>query len=320
LLGGENTSVGAGISHIWLLNADTVGGTEQIFVSKDGDYTLIVSSSVGCSASDAVTVILDNIPPQAEKITVEGARCFGDKNGVITIDSVTSSHPPTLFSLDGSTFSPNPIFTGLAPGNYTVTLLDVNGCESTTPTLTINEPAELIISLGADIEAALGDSVYLKALTSVPAASLDTILWKPLLDSTAAGKDFQRFLPLQSWKVSATATDTNGCVARDEVLVKIDRARHVYIPNVFNPASAQQSVLQVYGGQDVAEVEAFRIYDRWGELLFEAKNFQPNDAANGWSGRQNGKDVAPGVYVYYAVVRFIDGEEEIFTGDVTVFR
>jgi hypothetical protein len=320
LLGGENTSVGAGISHIWLLNADTVGGTEQIFVSEDGNYTLIVSSSVGCSASDAVTVILDNIPPQAEIISVKGVQCFGDKNGVITIDSVTSTHPPTLFALNGGTFSPNPIFTGLAPGNYTVTLLDANGCESATPALTVNEPAELIISLGADVEAALGDSVYLKALTSVPATALDTILWKPLLDSTAAGKDFQHFLPLHSWKVSVTATDTNGCVARDEVLVKIDRARHVYIPNIFNPESAQQSVLQVYGGQDVAEVEVFRIYDRWGELLFEATNFQPNDPSNGWSGKQNGKNVAPGVYVFYAVVRFLDGEQEIFSGDVTVFR
>ena len=67
-------------------------------------------------------------------------------------------------------------------------------------------------------------------------------------------------------------------------------------------------------------VESFRVYDRWGEEMFVAAEFQPHDSSRGWDGRFKGQEVAPGVYVYYAVVRFIDGESVVFRGDVTVFR
>jgi hypothetical protein len=267
-----------------------------------------------------VTVILDNNPPVVQAIAVQDIRCYGEGNGVISIDSASTSHPPLLYSLNGGAFSVNPVFTGLEAGVYTVTLMDANGCESGTPPIVVKEPAELKVELGPDVEAALGDSVYLRALTTVDVAALDTILWKPLLDSVRAGSEYQQFLPLQSWKVSVTVTDTNGCEARDELLVRVDRRRNVYIPNVFDPASSQNSVFQVFGGKDVAEIESFRVYDRWGGLVFEALGFQPNDPTQGWDGLHRGKAAAPGVYVYYATVRFIDGQQEIFTGDVTVFR
>lgn len=320
LLGGANTTTGPGIFYQWLANGDTIGATEQIFVSTAGTYTLIVSNAAGCSDSDEAIVDLDNETPQADLVTVRNVRCYGEANGVISIDSFSTNHPPLLYSLNGGAFVSNPVFTGLQPDVYIVTMQDANGCESATPPITINEPPELIIELGADVEAALGDSVYLSVLSSVPVAALDTVLWSPLLDSAARGKEYQRFLPLQSWKVNVMVTDTNGCEARDEILVRVDRTRHVYIPNIFDPQSAQNGVFQVYGGQDVAAVKIFRIYDRWGEQVFEALDFQPNDPTQGWNGKQRGKDAMPGVYVYYAVVRFIDGQEEILTGDVTVFR
>jgi len=320
LLGSTNTSNGTGIQYVWQLNSDTIGSTEQVFVSIPGDYTLIVSNSAGCIATDAVNVILDNEPSTAEIITVRNVRCYGEKNGTIVIDSVNAKHPPVLYALNGGAFGSIPLFTGLESGTYTLTLLDANGCEWTSAPITISEPPELKIELGGEVQAALGDSVYLKALVTVPLAALDTILWKPLLDTVSAGQDFQRFLPLQSWQVDVTVTDSSGCVAKDEVLVRVDRRRHVYIPNIFNPESTQEPVLQVYGGKDVAEVEMFRIYDRWGEQMFEALDFQPNSPEHGWAGRHRGKTVSPGVYVYYAMVRFIDGEREIFKGDVTVYR
>ncbi|HRI58603.1 MAG TPA: gliding motility-associated C-terminal domain-containing protein, partial [Saprospiraceae bacterium] len=320
LLGGSGTSVAQGIVYEWLLNGDTVGATEQIFVSIPGNYILVVSNPLGCSTSDQVTVVLDNDPPQAEHISVKNIRCYGEENGAVSVDSVSTNHPPLLYALNDGPFSSNAVFTGLTSGVYTIKVMDANGCESTTPPVVIQEPVELKVELGADVEAALGDSVYLTALTTVDADALDTILWQPLLDSASAGTAFQHFLPMQSWKMNVMVTDSNGCEARDELLVRVDRTRHVYIPNVFNPSSAENAVFQVYGGQDVAEVEEFRIYDRWGELVFEDVHFQPDDPAHGWAGLQDGKEVTPGVYVYYVVVRFIDGQQEIFTGDVTVFR
>lgn len=63
-----------------------------------------------------------------------------------------------------------------------------------------------------------------------------------------------------------------------------------------------------------------QIFDRWGELVFENKNFAPNAPQFGWRGKAKGKFVNPGVYVYVVEVEYIDGGTEIFSGDVTVIR
>lgn len=320
LLGGPNTSSGPGTTYDWQANGVSVGNTAQLFTAAPGTYTLTVSTAAGCSATDAATVILDNEPPSVEKISVKNIRCFGEKNGSISVDSFQTTHPPVLFSLNGGPFSTQPVFPNLESGSYVLTLTDANGCEWSSQPILVSEPPQLFIDLGPEVEAALGDSVYLKVLTSVPADALDTIAWKPLLDTAAAGRDYQRFFPLQSWKVHVTVVDSSGCVAVDEVLVKVSRTRHVFIPNIINPNSAENAVATVFGGRDVAEVEAFRVFDRWGEMVFETLHFQPNDPSAGWDGTYENKPVSPGVYVYYARVKFIDGETEIFKGDVTVFR
>ena len=67
-------------------------------------------------------------------------------------------------------------------------------------------------------------------------------------------------------------------------------------------------------------MRSMQIYDRWGELLFENLNFLPNDEFFGWEGRAKGEDVNPGVYVYVIEVEYINGETEVFAGDVTVIR
>jgi hypothetical protein len=76
----------------------------------------------------------------------------------------------------------------------------------------------------------------------------------------------------------------------------------------------------VYGGRDVELVELFQIFDRWGELVFEQRNFLHNDDSFAWNGRVKGQTANPGVFTYYAKVRFIDGETVLFTGDVTLVR
>ena len=45
-------------------------------------------------------------------------------------------------------------------------------------------------------------------------------------------------------------------------------------------------------------VKRFAVYNRYGQQLFEAKNFIPNDKSFGWNGKLNGFDQPPGSYVY----------------------
>ncbi len=64
-----------------------------------------------------------------------------------------------------------------------------------------------------------------------------------------------------------------------------------------------------------------RVYDRWGNMMFDKKDFPANEPALGWQGTLNGNFVVPGVYVYYIEIQ-IDGKTGIdqYSGDITVTR
>ncbi|MFM8487314.1 MAG: gliding motility-associated C-terminal domain-containing protein, partial [Bacteroidota bacterium] len=72
--------------------------------------------------------------------------------------------------------------------------------------------------------------------------------------------------------------------------------------------------------KQIMQVDQFQVYDRWGEMVFSASNFQPNDPAYGWDGVHGGKTMQPGVFVYYIEIRLIDGRKLLLKGDVTIVR
>ena len=58
------------------------------------------------------------------------------------------------------------------------------------------------------------------------------------------------------------------------------------------------------------------VFNRWGEVMFERKNFQPNDEHFGWNGEYKGQLQNTGVFIYTAEIEFIDGTAKVFKGDV----
>ena len=73
-------------------------------------------------------------------------------------------------------------------------------------------------------------------------------------------------------------------------------------------------------GSNILKVNDFRVYDRWGSLLYHAENFAPNDPDVGWDGRFRGSRALTGVYVYTLSLTLITGQVEAFEGDVSLMR
>lgn len=315
-LGGTGTTVG---NYQWIFNGDTIGTSPQLLAKEGGTYTLLVTSAEGCTDTDFVIVTVDGEVPIATGTSIRNVRCNGEENGAVIITGVQSTHQPVLYSLDGVSFSTNPVFSGLPAGNYVITLQDANGCENSTDTLMVTEPQALTVSLGPDLKLQLSDSAHVTLQASIPTDQLN-IVWKPLLDSAAAGLPYQNFFPLQSWQLQVMVTDSSGCLGEDRIIIQVEKPYQVYIPNVFKPDGDINPVLYIFAGIDVESIESFQIFDRWGEAIMEHRNFQPNDPNFGWDGNYKGEKVTPGVFVYAAVVRFIDGERVLFKGDVTVVR
>ncbi len=319
-LGGPGTTTGNGIQYSWTSAGVEIDTFAQLTSGQAGAYTLLVTNAFGCTQTDLVTITVDNDIPNAGILRVADITCNGEHNGVILLDSIQSNHPPVLFSLNGGPYSADHSFQGLAAGTYTVSLIDNNGCTWSTTPLTVTEPPLVTVDLGTELVVTFGDSVFLQANANVPLSALASLQWSPVLDSLRANTFTQRFLPFTSRYVNLSLVDSFGCEAMARVLVRVQRPEQVYIPNIFHPGSDLNDRLTVFGGPGVAEIESFRIFDRWGDQLFEGLSLSPSDQSLGWDGTARGEVVLPGVYVYVAVVRFIDGQTEVYRGDVTVFR
>ena len=132
----------------------------------------------------------------------------------------------------------------------------------------------------------------------------------------------QQAQPLTSGTYQVTVTDVlSECVASDEVFISIRNDREIFVPNVFSPnGDGQNDMLTVFGGADIQEIIAFKIFDRRGSLVYEAATFSPNDMSNSWQGDFNGQPLSPAVFIYWTEVLFIDGHREVYKGDVALMR
>ncbi len=96
----------------------------------------------------------------------------------------------------------------------------------------------------------------------------------------------------------------------------------LYIPNVFSPNGDGINDRFFISG-DASQIESihtFRIFDRWGEVLYEALSISPNDESKGWDGYYQNQGLNPGVFTYVAEVEYVDGVVEVVTGDFTLVK
>ncbi len=131
--------------------------------------------------------------------------------------------------------------------------------------------------------------------------------------------------PVATNSVTATyivvVTSAFGCNASDSVTVRVhcDKSQ-IFMPNSFTPNGDGQNDTYYPRGKGVMIVKSFRIYNRWGQLLFERSNFQVNDAANAWDGSYMGGDPRPDVFVWVVDAVCETGEPINLKGDVTIIR
>jgi len=290
-------------------------------VSQAGTYTVLVTDTGnGCTNTREVTVLVDPSTPTAAFITEKDVNCFGDTNGSIRVDSVAGGASPYLYSIDGGPFSSTPIFTGLEPNVFEVTIEDANGCLFTT-NATVGEPAELVVNLGDDVTIQLGETIQLTIdnVVSDPSRVEDLIVNPAELENSFCDTCILR--PFNSFQYTVTVVDENGCKATDKRVIIVRKDRLVYIPNIFNPESdLNNNIFMIFGGQDVDRIKSFQVFDRWGSKVHEYNDFLPNDVASGWDGRVRGDFSSPAVFSYFAEILFIDGETILYKGDVTLIR
>jgi gliding motility-associated-like protein len=281
-----------------------------------GIYSVTATDSNGCIGIDTLTL---NAPPAIDyDLQVEASSCFDIQDGTIAFVELMGGIGPFLYTLNDLPFQSEPLFSNLVPDTYQAKVQDANGCELVLETV-IPSPPVLSVDLGPDQLITLGERITLRAQNNL--ASISTISWVAA-DSLSCLDCLNPIItPIQEGIYQVTLTDENGCKATDEVLIRILPDRSVYIPNAFSPnGDGRNDFFNIFVGNSVQEVEMLSVYNRWGGLVFQSRDIEPNVVSDGWNGQIGGQLAPVGVYAYVAQVKFIDGREEVLMGEVNLIR
>lgn len=304
---------GAGnYSYVW-----SNGGSTQIIENlPEGDYQVTVTDGNGCTTTSSTSII--EPPPLNMHLDLQHVVCYGTNSGTILV-LADGGTPPYEYSIDGTNYQTDPTLTNLFAGDYTVFLRDARGCQLT-QSATITQPAPLLVYAGADQVVDLGYTVNLYGIVT-PQGVPVTLSWTPSETLTCADCDNPTALPFTTTTYVLTAVDTEGCTATDSVTVTVRVIRPVYIPTAFSPNNdGINDLFSVYGGPAAQSVLSLKIFNRWGGLIYEGHNLPLNNEKVGWDGTFKGQLLDPGVFAYFAEVKFIDGVVVLFEGDVTLMR
>ena len=96
---------------------------------------------------------------------------------------------------------------------------------------------------------------------------------------------------------------------------------HVFIPNVFSPnGDGTNDYFTIRGTADLEELVDFKVFNRWGNILFDQQHLDPQEGLNGWDGTHHGQPMPPDVYTYQVLLKMDDGKLRERSGSVTLIR
>jgi len=290
------------------------------FVDTPGIYQAeVVDLTNFCSVVNEVAVFINDIE-SVEFFAIDPACTF--PFGQIEFGGIVGGTPPYSYSIDGgSSFQSPSFFTNLDPGAYELVVQDSQGCEATAEA-TVDFAPELRLVLEPLIELQLGDSHRINPQLSFPDSAITQIFWTPTEGLSCIDCLRPIVSPNSSRVYQLTVISRDGCVADGSIRFQVDRQVPLFFPNAFSPnGDGNNDVYFPFGSNNaVSEVEVLQIFNRWGEMVFENLNFQPNTPGQGWDGRHRGELLNPAVFVFQATVRLIDGTVRQVSGDLTLVR
>lgn len=285
-----------------------------------GLYYVTITDSNLCEIVDSVLISQTN-GPLSFTFDVQDVSCFGGFDGSISIFP-EGGNGLYMYSLDGENYSASSVLIGLEAGNYTIYVQDQNGCESVLPEVIVNEPLELTISIGTfkeveygqsiqmflEIMNGVGDLMYSWTSSSIGLFNCDNCLFPTIENVT------------QDVFTTFVVTDENGCTAEVQITIITVLENFIDVPTGFTPdGDGVNDLLNVYGKSGIL-IKEFNIYDRWGEKVYQAMDFNTNDTSIGWDGKLKGEPMNPALFVWTAEVENIDGSTHFYNGSTTLIR
>ncbi len=279
-------------------------------------YTITVFTDNGCSASDDVAVnVIDKVMIGLDAV---GELCYGESiqlnTEVIQAGNQGVSYVWNPVNYFNEQNTPNPILTPDTTRTYTLIAYSGSCVPDTQKVTVVVNPLPVLADV-EPIRVVEGTPVSLNM--PVLSGEANTYSWSPNYNLSCSDCERPSLIANQTERYSLLITDEKGCQDENDVVVDVIGrcGDDIFVPNTFSPnRDGKNDVLRIRGLTDNG-LKSFRIFDRWGNLIFET-----NDINEGWNGVYNGMLLDPGVFVYHFEAICTNGLTVSRYGNVTLIK
>ena len=297
---------------------DGVTGTETTSLST-GVHTLAITDANGCHTD---TVVLLPVLSSAN-ISTEVKDAICESGGELIIQTSASEIIDVL--INGTKYSIDKELTirPLPPAMYKIEQQISDSCIVFKEEVIIeNETFITGGSIQTEIEVKEGEQVTID-ITGLEIGGRYAIKWEGVQQNNCEQTDAfgnclkYVYVPDGPHEASAYILSEQGCDSLITFNIKVLVDNDVFFPNVFGVGN--NNVFKPTDKTGKTKIEAFEIYDRWGNLVYIESGVEIS-ALRGWDGTFNGGRAEQGVYVYHLKTMDTTGTIKNKIGDVTLVR
>jgi hypothetical protein len=228
-----NANSGAGLSYQWYNNGSAINGANSatLPVSTSGSYTVQVTNANNCSVTSSATAVSVNALPSAT-ITPATATTFC-QGGSVVLNANVGQGLSYQWNLNGSPINGANAasYTANASGNYSLDVLNSDGCSATATAVSVTVNALPTVSAGANQTLCAGTAITLSGTGAT------SYTWNNNVSNGVA------FTPASTQTYTVTGTNANGCANTAQVTVTVNALPTPSISYVGSPILCQGSVL-----------------------------------------------------------------------------
>ena len=283
--------------------------------AENMEYVVTGISSHGCRSKDTVRVSVVK-PFQMQASSNNDKICVGASVQLMANGAAQYQWSPSI-GLNNA----NAAATMATPNittRYRVIGKDEKNCFTDSAFVSIIVHKYPTVEAGADRTINVGQTIDI-----IPQVSSDvtTARW-----STTGGNFRDVFpgitvRPTQTTTYTVEVSNEGGCNATDQLVVNVlCDGSNLFVPNTFSPNNDGMNDIFFPRGSGLLNIKKFKIYNRWGELIFEQGGFKANDARRGWNGTFRGKQISPDVFVYSIEVLCENNTSMTFTGNIALIK
>ncbi|RNI36643.1 PKD domain-containing protein [Hanamia caeni] len=277
-------------------------------------YHVKGTSSKGCVSFDSISISVKY--PFKLSVSKADTLCIGKSVKLTASGSEKYSWYPAAGLSSVSIASP--VASPDSSTTYQVVGSDSKGCFTDTAYIPVKVYPIPQVDAGADQSINVGRSIK---ITPTLSADVTRFEWSPTIGIVSQENPDITVKPTQSVEYTLRVKNAGGCIAEDKVSVYVlcDNS-NIFVPNTFSPNGDGNNDVFFPRGSGVFKIQNIKVFNRWGEVVFEKSNFNANDAAAGWNGTFKGKPLAADVFVYIMQVICDNNSTLTFRGNITLLR